>query len=88
MKLKPLFSTGASMADIIAILASPQNWFLGAAVIGVPVNGYIAYEIASFHYRHKGYEPAIDLDALQAELDRELAALSSHPTASTPHTSP
>lgn len=53
------------------ILANPQNWFIAAAVVAIPLAGYVVYEAVSFHYRHEGYEPAVDLDQLQRELDEE-----------------
>lgn len=52
-------------------LTNPQNWFIAAAVVGIGGIGYLAYEIVSFHYRYKGYEPAVDLDQLQREMDEE-----------------
>lgn len=57
------------MADIIS---NPMNWFIAAAIVGVPVIGYIFYEIASFHYRRKK-ETEIDFDfvALQRTLDED-----------------
>ncbi|MCY1227195.1 hypothetical protein D9M72_394570 [compost metagenome] len=65
------------MADtMITFLSNPLVWFAGAGFVGSLLLGYIAYEIVSFHYRRKGYEPAVDLDALQEELDREFSPLS------------
>lgn len=61
---------------MITFLSDPLNWFIGAAVVAVPLVGYVGYEAVRFHYRRKGYEPAVDLDALQEELDREFAPLS------------
>lgn len=61
---------------MITFLSNPMTWFAGASFIGCLLLGYIAYEIVSFHYRRKGYEPAVDLDELQEELDREFAPLS------------
>lgn len=58
------------------ILANPQNWFIASAFVGIGGIGYLAYEIVSFHYLRKGYEPAVDLDELQEELDREFSPLS------------
>jgi len=57
------------MADIIA---NPMNWFIAAAIVAIPLSGYIFYEIASFHYRHKK-EAEIDFDfaALQRTLDED-----------------
>ena len=61
---------------MIAFLSNPLTWFIGAAVVAVPLVGYVVYEAVSFHYRRKGYEPSVDLDELQRELDREFAPLS------------
>ena len=61
---------------MIQFLSNPMTWFAGAGFVGTLLLGYIAYEIVSFHYRRKGYEPAVDLNALQDELDREFAPLS------------
>lgn len=61
---------------MIEMLQNPATWFAGAAVVAVPLVGYVVYEAVSFHYRRKGYEPAVDMNALQDELDREFAPLS------------
>lgn len=54
------------------ILANPMNWFIAATVVGIGGIGYIAYEIASFHFRRrKETEINFDFAALQRELDED-----------------
>lgn len=54
------------------ILANPQNWFIAAAFVGIGGIGYLAYEIASFHYRRlREDEIDFDFEAMQRELDDE-----------------
>ena len=65
---------------MIAFLSNPMTWFVGAAVVAVPLVGYVVYEAVSFHYRRKGYEPAVDMNALQDELDREFAPITESKT--------
>lgn len=65
---------------MITFLSNPLTWFIGAAVASIPMVGYVAYEAVSFHYRRKGYDPAVDLDELQRELDREFAPIAESKT--------
>ena len=51
---------------VLAIAAIPS-----AALVGLAVYGFV-----SSQYRHRGYEPIIDYDEMQRELDAEFAPLS------------
>lgn len=44
-----------------------------AAIPSLLIVGLAVYGIVCKHYRDAGYEPIVDYDALQAELDREFA---------------
>lgn len=47
-----------------------------ASIPSVLLVGLAVYGFMTLEYRRKGYEPVVDYDALQAELDREFAPLS------------
>lgn len=57
---------------MIDILLSPYTWFGSAAIVGSLMIGYIAYEIASFHFRRKKEEAEREPDFYYTELQREL----------------
>lgn len=56
---------------MLEILKMPEAWFGSAAIVGSLMIGYIAYEIASFHFRRKKeeVEPKFDFEAMKAEMD-------------------
>ena len=60
---------------MIEILKMHEFWFGAAAVVGSLLIGYVAYEIASFHFRRKKEaaerEPDVDYNQLQRDLDEE-----------------
>ena len=55
---------------MIEILKMHEFWFGAAAVVGSLLIGYVAYEIASFHFRRKKEaaerEPDVDYNQLSA----------------------